>query len=109
VGSFGNSATDAQRKAIIAAWVPAVNAFMTAHPELRSAASEADKNNSALSIEQDIEKLEKQIVEKRAELAKVLASGRNNCGVVQFPCCKTYGVANKKHICDGPRQDWDNS
>ena len=108
-GSFGDSATDAQRKAIVAAWVPAINAFMTAHPELRKAAAAADQNNSALSIENDIAELEKKIAEKRAELAKVLASGRQSAGVVQFPCCKAYGVANKNHVCPEPRQDWDNS
>src|SRR5271157_2006331 len=107
-GSFGNSATDAQRKAIVAAWVPAINEFMAAHPELRTAASAADQNNSALSIEHDIEELEGKIAAKRAELAKVLASGRQSQGVVQFPCCKAYGVASKKHVCDAPRYEADN-
>lgn len=108
-GSFGDSATDAQRKAIVAAWVPAINAFMAAHPELRKAAAAADQNNSALSIENDIAELEQKIAAKRAELAKVLASGRQSQGVVQFPCCKAYGVANPNHKCDPPRRDWDNS
>lgn len=108
-GSFGNSATDAQRKAILAAWVPCINEFMKAHPELRQAAGEADKNNTALSIENDIAELEKKIAEKRAELVTALAKGRTASGVVQYPCCMAYGVATKKHICDGPRQDGDNS
>lgn len=106
VGSFGNSATDAQRTAIFAAWVPAINGFMAAHPELRQVAAEADKNNSALSIEKEIAELEQKIASKRAELVKVLANGRNPAGVVQFPCCKGYGVANsaRVHVCGTP--DW---
>jgi hypothetical protein len=104
---MGNSATSAQRAAIITAWVPAVNAFMAAHPELRTDASEADKNNSALCIEHDIEKLEKQIAEKREELRKVHISGRQASGVVQFPCCKAYGVVNKNHVCP-ERMTFDN-
>jgi len=102
VGTMGEYATDAQRKAIIAAWVPAINKFMSEHPELRKAAFAADQNNAALSIENEIAELREKIVAKEAELAKVLANGRNNAGVVQFPCCKAYGVANKKHVCDGP-------
>jgi len=71
-GSFGNSATDAQRKAVLAAWVPAVNKFMSEHPELREAGKTADRNNKAQRIEEDIEKLEKQLAAKRAELKVVL-------------------------------------
>jgi hypothetical protein len=100
VGTMGEYATDAQRKAIIAAWVPAINKFMAEHPELRKAAFAADQNNAAMGIENEIAELEQKIVAKRAELAKVLASGRNNAGVIQFPCCKAYGVPNKNHVCD---------
>src|SRR5271170_2263554 len=78
VGSYGDNATDAQRKAIIAAWVPCINEFMASHPELRKAAGAADQNNSALSIESDIAELEQKIIVMRAELAKVLASGRQS-------------------------------
>jgi hypothetical protein len=99
VGTVGEYATDAQRKAIIAAFVPAINEFMAAHPELRKAAFDAAQNNAALSIENEITELEKKIVEKRAELAKVLSSGRDNAGVVQFPCCKAYGKPNPNHVC----------
>jgi len=99
VGTMGEYATDAQRKAIITAWVPAINKFMSEHPELRKAAFAADQNNAAMSIENDIVELEQKIVAKRAELAKVLGSGRNNAGVVQFPCCKAYGKPDPKHVC----------
>ena len=99
VGKLGEYATDAQRAAVIAALVPAINEFMAKHPELRQAGADADRNNTANRIEEEIVELEKKLAAKREELLKVRTSGRQASGVVQFPCCKAYGVANKNHVC----------
>jgi hypothetical protein len=99
VGTMGEHATDAQRKAILAAFVPAINEFMAKNPELRQAGADADKNNVANRIEEEIVELEKQLEAKKEELRKVHVSGRQSSGVVQFPCCKAYGVVNKNHVC----------
>lgn len=107
VGTCGEYATDAQRKAIIGALVPAINEFMAKHPELRQAGADADKNNTAMRIEEEIVELKKKLAEKEEELRKVHISGRQSSGVVQFPCCKAYGVVNKNHVCP-ERMTFDN-
>jgi len=106
---YSSKATEAQRKAIIAAWVPAVNAFMAAHPELRSAGNDAHANNRIMSIEEEITELEQKIAAKRAEINSLKTGVEPRQGVILFSCCGAYGKPNPNHKCDAPRYEMDNS
>lgn len=105
---YSSKATDAQRKALIASWVPAINEFMKNHSDLRTKGKDAHANNRIMKIEEEIKELQENISAKQAEIAALIEGQDPAQRVVQFKCCGAYGNPNPNHKCEA-RRDWDNS